>query len=219
MTDQPDTRRALDAAERAALRAGKLVMEGWRAGTEIARKGRFDLLTKYDLESEHLIREALSREFPAHRIVGEEGAETGEGDLVWYVDPIDGTTNYAHGHFFLRCRSRCIGAEKGWSDSCMHRRLGSPGRQRRAWVPFETENRARCRPASNSKKRSVRAAFPTTVGPTATTISRSSRSSYSAPEGIRRCGSAAVDLCPVADGTYDIYWERGSTPGTFVPGR
>ena len=101
MPFQEDTRRALDVAERAALRAGELVMEGWRVGTEIARKGRFDLLTKYDLESEHLIREALSREFPSHRIVGEEGAETGEGELVWYVDPIDGTTNYAHGHFFF----------------------------------------------------------------------------------------------------------------------
>ena len=101
MPIQEDTRRALEAAERAALRAGELVMKGWRVGTEIARKGRFDLLTKYDLESENLIREALSREFPSHRIVGEEGAETGEGELVWYVDPIDGTTNFAHGHFFF----------------------------------------------------------------------------------------------------------------------
>ena len=81
--------RALEVAERAALQAGELVMKGWRAVGEISRKGRFDLLTEYDLRSEQLIREHLSREFPMHRIIGEENAESGDGELVWYVDPIE----------------------------------------------------------------------------------------------------------------------------------
>ena len=67
MTITQETRRALDVAERAALEAGKLVMKGWRSVGEISHKGRFDLLTEYDLASERLIRDRLSREFPTHR--------------------------------------------------------------------------------------------------------------------------------------------------------
>ena len=77
---------------KAALDAGTLAMEGWRTGAAISKKGRFDLLTEYDLRSERLIRERLGSSFPNHRIVGEEAEESGAGDLVWYVDPIAGTT-------------------------------------------------------------------------------------------------------------------------------
>ncbi|MBW2224149.1 MAG: inositol monophosphatase family protein, partial [Deltaproteobacteria bacterium] len=101
MTMTEDGQRAVEIAERVAREAGQLVMQGWRSGVEVSRKGRFDLLTEYDLASERLIRDQLSREFPTHRIIGEENAESGEGELVWYVDPIDGTTNFAHGHFFF----------------------------------------------------------------------------------------------------------------------
>ena len=74
MPIEEESQRALEVAERAALQAGELVMKGWRAAGEISRKGRFDLLTEYDLASEELIRKQLSEEFPTHRIIGEEKA-------------------------------------------------------------------------------------------------------------------------------------------------
>ena len=72
MPIRQESQRALEVAERVALQAGELVMKGWRSVGEISRKGRFDLLTEYDLASEKLIRDELSREFPRHRIIGEE---------------------------------------------------------------------------------------------------------------------------------------------------
>ncbi len=204
-----DTRRALDAAERAALLAGELVMEGWRTGTEIARKGRFDLLTKYDLESERLIRGVLSGEFPDHRIVGEEGAETGEGELVWYVDPIDGTTNYAHGHFFFAMSIALYRGREGLVGLVHAPALGTTWKAAKGMGAFR-----------NSKPCSVstRAELEEAVCATGFPYDRGSNSDDNLTElalflrrsrGIRRCGAAAVDLCLVADGTYDVYWEKG----------
>jgi myo-inositol-1(or 4)-monophosphatase len=209
MPFQEDTRRALDAAERAALRAGELVMGGWRVGTEIARKGRFDLLTKYDLESEHLIREALLREFPSHRIVGEEGAETGEGELVWYVDPIDGTTNYAHGHFFFAVSIALYRGREGLVGLVHAPALGVTWKAAKGMGAFRNG-----KPCSVSAREQLEEALCATGFP----YDRGSNGDNNLAElalflqrarGIRRCGAASVDLCLVADGTYDIYWEKG----------
>jgi myo-inositol-1(or 4)-monophosphatase len=89
---------ALKVAEEAAIAAGQLIMGGFRSRARVCRKGQFDLVTEFDLASEKLIRNRIQAAFPMHRIVGEEGEATGDGELVWYVDPIDGTVNYAHGH-------------------------------------------------------------------------------------------------------------------------
>ena len=209
MPVQADSQRALDVAERAALRAGELVMKGWRVGTEIAHKGRFDLLTKYDLQSEHLIREALSREFPSHRIVGEEGAETGVGDLVWYVDPIDGTTNYAHGHFFFAVSIALYRGREGLAGLVHAPALGVTWKAAKGMGAFR--NGKSC---SVSAREQIEEAVCATGFP----YDRWSNGDNNLAElglflqrarGIRRCGAASVDLCLVADGTYDIYWEKG----------
>ncbi len=78
-----------------------LVLSGFRTGTAIRKKGAIDLVTAYDLECERLVRDRLGAAFPSHRIVGEEGDPQGEGELVWFVDPIDGTTNFAHELFLI----------------------------------------------------------------------------------------------------------------------
>jgi len=209
MTDHPDTQRALEAAERAALRAGELVMEGWRAGTEIERKGRFDLLTKYDLESEHLIREALSREFPAHRIVGEEGAETGEGDLVWYVDPIDGTTNYAHGHFFFAMSIALYRGREGLVGLVHAPALGVTWKAAKGMGAFRNGEPCSVSPREQLEEAVCASGFPYDRGSNGDDNLAELALFLQRARGIRRCGSAAVDLCLVADGTYDIYWEKG----------
>jgi myo-inositol-1(or 4)-monophosphatase len=208
MTVQEDTGRALDAAERAALRAGELVMEGWRAGTEIARKGRFDLLTQYDLQSERLIREALSSEFPGHRIVGEEGAETGEGELVWYVDPIDGTTNYAHGHFFFGVSIALYRGREGLVGLVHAPALGVTWKAAKGRGAFRNGE-----PCSVSGREQLEEAvcatgFPYDRWPSGDNNLAELALFLQRARGIRRCGAASVDLCLVADGTYDIYWEK-----------
>ena len=201
--------RALEVAERAALQAGELVMKGWRAVGEISRKGRFDLLTEYDLASEELIRKQLSEEFPTHRIIGEEKAESGEGELVWYVDPIDGTTNFAHGHFFFAVSIALYHGSQGLAGVVHAPALGVTWKAAKGIGAFRNG-----RPCSVSMRGELEEALCATGFP----YDRWSNPENNQAElalflerarGIRRCGAASVDLCLVADGTYDIYWEQG----------
>ncbi len=204
-----DAQRALDVAERAAREAGALVMEGWRAGGEIRRKGRFDLLTEYDLESERLIRKRLTQAFPDHRIVGEEDAITGEGDVVWYVDPIDGTTNFAHGHFFFAMSIALYRGSEGLVGVVHAPALGVTWKAARGAGAFR--NGAPCRVSGRSSLDEALCAtgFPYDRGSTHDDNQAELALFLQRARGIRRCGAAAIDLCLVADGTYDIYWEQG----------
>ena len=208
MPPDDDARHALDVAERAAKEAGSLVLEGWRAGGAISKKGRFDLLTEYDLGSERLIRERLTDAFPDHRIVGEEGAETGEGDLVWYVDPIDGTTNFAHGHFFFAMSIALYRGAEGLAGVVHAPALGVTWKAAKGSGAFRNE--APCRVSS-------REALDEALTATGFPYDRGSNDDDNLSElgaflvqarGIRRCGAASIDLCLVADGTYDVYWEQ-----------
>src|SRR5262249_43816297 len=78
---------------------------------------RFDLVTEYDLRSEELIRKRIRERYPHHRVIGEETASAADErasveEFVWYVDPVDGTTNFAHGHpFFSVSLALCHGPE------------------------------------------------------------------------------------------------------------
>ena len=88
----------LDFAIRVAQDAGRLLRD--RVGTtiEIGHKGTIDLVTDVDLASERLIREAIASHYPRHQVLGEEGGlDDSNSDYRWVVDPLDGTTNFAHG--------------------------------------------------------------------------------------------------------------------------
>jgi myo-inositol-1(or 4)-monophosphatase len=204
-----ESQRALEVAERVAREAGDLVMKGWRAGAEVSRKGRFDLLTKYDLESEHLIRERLSREFPGHRIVGEENAESGEGELVWYVDPIDGTTNFAHGHFFFAVSIALYDGSEGLVGVVHAPALGVTWKGAKGAGAFR--NAMRCSVSTRDQLEQALCAtgFPYDRWSNPDNNHAELALFLKRARGIRRCGAASIDLCLVADGTYDIYWEQG----------
>ncbi len=89
---------AEDAALKAAMEAGKAVLERFGAGLEIATKksNPRNLVTNADMESDSIIKRFLNERFPGHGIVSEESEPT-EGEYTWYIDPIDGTTNYSRG--------------------------------------------------------------------------------------------------------------------------
>src|SRR6516165_8706020 len=81
-----------------AREAGALLMQHFHEGLKIEYKGEADLVTAADRASEALIRERVSQQFPLHDVLGEEqGLEDRGSEYRWYVDPLDGTTNFAHG--------------------------------------------------------------------------------------------------------------------------
>jgi hypothetical protein len=107
--------RELEAAISAAREAGEMLRKGFGVEHMIRHKGEVDLVTEVDEQAEQMIREELLGTFPTYGMLAEEGGgQTGEEDARWIVDPLDGTTNHAHGppilsprrHVEARRRSR-----------------------------------------------------------------------------------------------------------------
>jgi len=208
MATDDELDRALDVAVRVAKEAGTLALQGWRAGGSVEKKGRFDLLTEFDLASEALIRQRLGAEFPRHRIVGEEGEETGEGDLVWYVDPIDGTTNFAHGHFFFAVSIALYDGARGLVGTVYAPALDLSWSAAHGKGAFRNGEPCRVSERASLDEALCATGFPYDRWSTDDDNHAELRLFLKRARGIRRCGSAAIDLCLVADGTYDVYWEK-----------
>jgi myo-inositol-1(or 4)-monophosphatase len=199
---------ALRVAEAAAQEAGEISMRGWRQGMGISKKGRFDLLTEFDLACESAIRARLQDAFPTHRIIGEEGEESGSGELVWYVDPIDGTTNFAHGHFFFATSIALYRGSEGLAGVVHAPALGV------TWTACRDGGALRnAEPCRVSERARLDEAVCATGFPYDRWTNPDNNHAELAlflqrARGVRRCGAASIDLCLVADGTYDIYWEK-----------
>ena len=199
-----------------AREAGQLIMQGWRRAPSVRKKGAIDLVTDFDLRSEALLRERIRRAFPAHTIVAEEGedrsGDRGEEEWIWYVDPIDGTTNFAHGHFFF-CVSLGLARHGRPVLGVVHApALGA------TWAGVVgrgcTRDGEPCRPSSAAalSEALVATGFPYDRAISPENNLRETVHIVPRVRGIRRCGSAALDLALVADGTYDGYWEQKLKP-------
>lgn len=209
----------LDQARRIAEDAAAIALEGWRSDIAIEKKGAIDLLTKYDLAAEQHIRAELARAFPDHDVVGEEGEHDASGDRpIWYVDPIDGTTNFAHGHPFF-CVSMAL-----WADAAVQVGVVIAPALGVTWASARgqgaTRNGMPCRVSTRGSLEDALCAtgFPYDRWTNPDDNLREHAAFLKRTRGIRRCGSAAIDLCSVADGTYDIYWEQRLNPWDMCAG-
>jgi myo-inositol-1(or 4)-monophosphatase len=213
-----DWRYALEFAERAALEAGQLIMHGFRSRAQVSRKGKFDLVTDFDFASERLIRKRIEAAFPKHRIVGEEGEATGEGELVWYVDPIDGTVNFAHGHPYF-CVSLALYREAEGLVGVVHApALGNTWTAAKSVGAFRDGDRCAVSERSTLDEALCATGFPGNVASTRDTNEAELAAFLRRARGVRRCGSAALDLAMVGDGTIDVYWERALRPWDICAG-
>jgi myo-inositol-1(or 4)-monophosphatase len=212
---RPDARQLaeiLGSARRIAREAGQLVLSGWRTGGVVRKKGPVDLVTEFDLRAEELVRRRLGEEFADHGVIGEESSEPGAAAgadparLVWYVDPVDGTTNFAHGHpFFAVALGGCwegepvvgvvyapaLGTE--WTAA---RGLGAS----RDGAPIRTNGTAELGEALAATS------FPYDKPAGEKSNFRQFEAFYRRTHGVRRCGAAALDFAMTADGTYALYW-------------
>ena len=207
----------LETALAAAEDAATLVMRGYRSRPTVGKKGRIDLVTEFDRASETLLRERLTRDTP-FAFHGEETGAVGTGDVVWYVDPLDGTTNFVHGHPFF-CVSVGLFAEgEPVLGAIVAPALGV------TWTGLATGGAWRNGvPCAVSDEASLDDALLATGFPyDRATSPDNNLAEFVALKlrghGVRRCGAAAVDLCLVADGTYDGYWERKLNPWDFCAG-
>jgi myo-inositol-1(or 4)-monophosphatase len=209
--DTTEGRRAvLDIAVRAARDASQLVFAGWRKHPIVEHKGVIDLVTTYDRESERFLRRTLLAQAPFAFVGEEEGGKcaVGERAPTWYVDPLDGTTNFVHGHpFFCVSVGLLVGTEP---------LLGAVVAPALAteWAGAIGLGATRSgQPCFPSEVASFEDALLATGFPYDRRTSDDNNfdafvTIKKRVQAVRRCGSAALDLCLVADGTYEGYWER-----------
>ena len=213
-------RPALLAAALHAARAGAaLALQGWRKHPTPTHKGKLDLVTQFDLDSEALLRAKLTP--IGLPIVGEErGGERSRDPKIptWYVDPIDGTTNFVHGHPFW-----CVSVGLALAGRPILGAIVAPslGVEWTAIVGEEGHRGAEvCRVSEVARIEDALLAtgFPYDRHTSADNNFDAFVSIKKRCQAVRRCGSAAIDLCLVADGTYDGYWEKKVKPWDIAAG-
>lgn len=211
----------LEIATEAALAAGRVLQDYWGNLSQVEEKGRSgDLVTNADRASEEVILEIIQRHFPDHSFLAEESGQLGktQADYLWAIDPLDGTTNYAHqypiyavsiglliagvpqvGVIYNPSREELFRAGKGLGASC--------------------------------NRHPIRVSKTTTLDQSLLVTGfaydrrETEDNNYAEfchlthlTQGVRRSGSAALDLSDVASGRVDGYWERGISPWDVAAG-
>lgn len=211
----------LEIATEAALAAGA-VLQGYLGKLNaVIEKGRpGDLVTEADKASEAVILEILRRHFPSHAILAEESGKLGntESEFLWAIDPLDGTTNYAHQYpFFATSIGLLIAGvpQIGVIFDPFHDELF-----RAAIGLGATRNRCRIKVSET-----VQLSKSLLVTGFAYDRRETTDNNYAEfchlthlTQGVRRSGSAALDLAHVACGRLDGYWERGIAPWDIAAG-
>jgi myo-inositol-1(or 4)-monophosphatase len=210
----------LNFAIQTARDAGQLLLEKFDRGIKVSKKGDINLVTEADLASEALIVECIKSYYPKHSILAEESGEAVVNDSntwKWIIDPLDGTTNFAHGYpcfavtialehegeikvgvTFDPTRDELFSAERGRGASLNNKpiRVSNTDKLSEALIvtgfPYDFKSRP------NFERH-------------LTDFLRHSR-------GVRRDGSAAIDMAYVACGRFDGFWEEGLNPWDMAAG-
>lgn len=208
----------LNFAIQTARDAGKILLEKFGRKIEISFKGNINLVTEADLASEKLIVERINSYYPRHAILAEEsGASLITNEFKWIIDPLDGTTNYAHGYpcfcvtialehngeiilgvTYDPTRDELFAAEKGNGATLNGRTIRVSEAEKLGesllvtGFPYDFAKRDKF---ENNLKTMLLAA-----------------------RGVRRDGSAAIDMAYVACGRFDGFWEEGLSPWDVAAG-
>jgi myo-inositol-1(or 4)-monophosphatase len=205
--------------EETAREAGRFLMEHLHGGFSIARKGEIDLVTEIDIAAEKLIVARLASAFPEHAVIAEEmHADSAHGACTWIIDPIDGTTNYAHGFPVF---SVSIGLEiegvMQWGI-VNNPNLEEVFTARRAGGAFLNGVPIRVSDTESLDASLLATGFPYDIRTRTNNNLDHFRDFALRAQGIRRAGSAALDLCYVAAGRFDGFWELSLNPWDCAAG-
>jgi len=188
--------------------AGEILRSGFGQKHEVEFKGEIDLVTEVDHQSEKYILGEIYTRFPDHRVLTEEtGEHAGSADQVWYVDPLDGTLNYSHG-LPIFCVSIAY---------ANHGQLGLAAIYDPISEEIYTTERGkgaklngkpiRVSAASELKSSLLVTGFPYDAWTNPVNNFAEFKRFSMRTQGVRRLGSAALDLCYVAAGRLDGFWE------------
>ena len=201
-----------------ARRAGGLLLDGYGHATQVRHKGAIDLVTEYDLKSEQLLVEGIRTAFPADAILSEEGGgREGEG-VRWLVDPLDGTTNFAHGLPIFSISIACVRAEElllgviydPTREELFHTMAGGGA--------FLNQAPIRVSVTATLDESLLVTGFPYDIRSNPDNNLSYFNALAVRARAVRRLGSAALDLAYVAAGRFDGFWELRLNPWDWAAG-
>ena len=201
-----------------AREAGALLMQFFDRNIKIEYKGDADLVTAADRKSEALIRERIRQTWPGHDVLGEEeGLRDTGSEFRWYVDPLDGTTNFAHS-FPVFCVSMALQDKNGMLAGVCY----DPTRNELFAAERGKGATLNDRPIHVSKTAKLKESLVGTGFPSHKRHKNPNIHFYHQitlrSHGVRRAGSAALDLCYVACGRMDGFWESNLNPWDTAAG-
>ena len=209
----------LENVEMIAVEAGRILREGYGKPHTVGHKGVIDLVTEIDRQSEAFLVKEIQARFPNDHILAEENGEVaGNPERVWYIDPLDGTVNYAHrvpifavsiayavkgvlqiGVVYDPMRDECFSAERGRGA-------------------FLNQNPIHPSSAKMLGNALLVTGFPYDIWEGVDTNLDNFAMFSMRTQGVRRLGAAALDLCYVAAGRFDGYWEIKLKPWDVAAG-
>jgi myo-inositol-1(or 4)-monophosphatase len=202
--------------------AGRILAERFGRILQISNKGDIDLVTEADLAAEHFIIERIKSYYPRHAILAEEADASGiihegQGEWKWIVDPLDGTTNYAHGY---PCFCVSIALER---DNRIELGVIYDPMREETFVAERGEGatlngrRIRVSETEDLNRALLCTGFPYDVRGRED-FARHFNNFIMHGQAVRRDGSAALDLAYVASGRFDGFWEEGLRPWDVAAG-
>jgi len=212
----------LNFAIQTARDAGRVLAEKFGRALQVSHKGDIDLVTEADLAAERLIVERIRSHHPRHALLAEEAGEVravagADSDYKWIVDPLDGTTNYAHGYPVF-CVSIALEHAGRVVVGVVHDPLRDEtfAAERGAGATVNGRT-ARVSDTAELNRALLCTGFPYDVRERAE-FARHFHNFIMHAQGVRRDGAAALDLAYVAAGRFDGFWEEGLRPWDVAAG-
>jgi myo-inositol-1(or 4)-monophosphatase len=203
----------------AAREAGRILVRRFRTGVSVKMKGVADIVTATDVEAQGVVVRRLCRAFPDHGILAEEGLDTAAGaEWRWILDPLDGTKNFARGipNFCVSIAAERRGrVELGVVYDPIHEELFVGVRQHGAWCNGKP---IRVSGVKDLRSALVATGCPHRVGKFVESIALTFGRFAARSLGVRDRGAGALDLCYVACGRFEGYWEIDQSPWDIAAG-
>jgi myo-inositol-1(or 4)-monophosphatase len=205
--------------ETLARQAGAILRDGYSKEHTVAYKGVIDLVTEIDHQSEKFLLGEVQRDFPTHHIFSEEsGIIEGSDEHIWYIDPLDGTVNYAH-HIPIFCVSIAYAFKGSLTLGAVY----DPMRDEMFLAERGKGAMLNGKPIGVSSTTELQKSLLVTGFPYDTwNTERDNFANFikfgKMTQGVRRLGSAALDLCYVAAGRFDGFWELALKPWDVAAG-
>lgn len=198
---------ALKFARETATEVADILKSGQNRERRIISKAYHDYVTDIDKESEELIKRRIKNDFPEHSILTEESGRIRSGEYMWIIDPLDGTTNYIHGFPFF-----CVSIALKHREDLILGVICDPLRDEMFYAKkgegaFLNESRIETSKPSDISKALIASGFPFRNKGALPDYLKDFRKVMKSSRGIRRAGSAALDLAYLACGRIDGFWE------------